>query len=116
MGRFWSLISKLDEWLDRNMTTLGYYRPRCCYCNFEADGRVVCMGRDNQVIDNPFCNHHYQPVYKQTIIMLDQMFPAQMKGGLIYIQRWAKYEQIPEIPKTEIELAAKGHVVFSSDV
>jgi hypothetical protein len=76
----------------------------------------VCMGNDNQVIDNPFCNRHFPPVYKQTVLVLDKMFPGQLKGELIYIQRWMRSEDVPEMPRTEIELASKGQVVFSDDV
>lgn len=102
------LLQKLDRWLDNLMGDTFMVNPVCCYCSFPANGRINCMGNDNQVIDNPFCNHHLTEVYKETMNSLDMRFPTSIKGAYIIVQKWNTGDPIPAKPQTEAELIAKG--------
>lgn len=104
------LFQKLDDWV-LNMMGDAYgstKKPFCCYCKMTASGRLVFMGNDDQVVDNPFCDGHYAYVYKRTVNLLREKFPDRIRGELYLVQKWDWDRMPPPMPKTEAELLSHG--------
>jgi hypothetical protein len=85
------------------MTLGGDYPPICCFCGSIATGRCAFMGRDNEVIDNPFCKHHETIVVKQTIFSLKILHATGMEREMIAMQKWVIHAHSPALPANKAE-------------
>ncbi len=81
----------------------GRLIPECAYCGCIATGRCVFMGRDNEVIDNPFCKHHENIVYHQTNLSIQTLHEKGLERELIAIQKWAIHAASPSLPINKAE-------------
>lgn len=77
--------------------------PLCCYCGGRANGRVVFIGREQKIVDNPFCREHFNPIYKQTDGSIQFLHEVGMERTLLAIQRWDLYQTPPAMPSTKAE-------------
>lgn len=79
------------------------YIPVCCYCGCVASGRYTFMGRDGEVVDNPFCKHHENIVSNQTTMSRQLLHEKGLERDLMAIQRWALHAHPPALPANKAE-------------
>jgi hypothetical protein len=77
--------------------------PLCCYCECLATGRCTFMGRDSEVIDNPFCKHHETIVYNQTVHSLQLLHQKGLERELVAVQKWEIWLHAPALPVNKAE-------------
>lgn len=81
----------------------------CCLCNEVATGRIVFQGKDDKIVDNPFCDDHTSAVYVQTQRALKKIHSARsLFQEYTIIQRWRSGVSIPKLPEDKAALIMGG--------